>query len=350
LSSADSLRRHYIGVYDPATRDLKLVQAHRVVLRSTVRPTEKEIEDSQVQSPRQTFAALRRSLGMEFGTKKARKAIADLTENAITPRKPGNGTDDGPPDARTTAVLESMATAGIPSREDLQEAVDDAKPRPKPNLSATTPAEVYPLSTLIEPEEQNLLQVNEWTTAVHNNEAITTPSRFVANRVASIAAVDSHETKTKLKALKYLLALITFANALPRTKTSGARLPPRDKLKAQFAGFPAGLLESLKRKFAPAGAALSKWHVDRLMTHAAALALAVDGFATDTHDLREDLRLDDRAVAKYFRELGCRVVPLGEKDRGRFGVAKAEAKGRTVARLKLPLEFPKQRVLPAKRR
>ena len=350
VGSADSLRKHYIGVYDPATRDLKLVQAHRVVLRSTVRPTERELEDEKVQTPRQTFSALRQSLGMEFGTKKAKKAIEALTVNAISPRKPGNATEDGPPDARTTAVLESMSTTGIPSKEALQEAIDDAKPRPKPNLAAATPAEVYPLSTLIEPQDQRLLQVDDWIKAVANNESVTTPSRFVANRVAQLAAHATKETETRLKALKYLLALITFAGALPRTRSGGAKLPPRDKLKAPFEAFPAPLLDSLRRKFAPGGSALSKWHIDLLMTHAAALALVVDGFATDTHDLREDLRLEEKAMTKYFRELGCRVAPLTEKDRERLSVARAEAKGRVMARLKLPLEFPRQRALPAKRR
>jgi len=36
---------------------------------------------------------------------------------------------------------------------------------------------------------------------------------------------------------------------------------------------------------------LSKWHVDNLMTHLAALSLIVDEYQTDTYDLREDLGL-----------------------------------------------------------
>jgi len=36
---------------------------------------------------------------------------------------------------------------------------------------------------------------------------------------------------------------------------------------------------------------MTKWHVDNLMTHLAALSLIVDDYQTDTHDLREDLGL-----------------------------------------------------------
>ena len=39
---------------------------------------------------------------------------------------------------------------------------------------------------------------------------------------------------------------------------------------------------------------MTKWHVDNLITHIAALALYVEGYEVDTFDLREDLRLDNK--------------------------------------------------------
>lgn len=39
---------------------------------------------------------------------------------------------------------------------------------------------------------------------------------------------------------------------------------------------------------------LNKWHLDNLMTHMAAISLYIDDWRSDTHDLREDLRLENK--------------------------------------------------------
>jgi len=347
--SADSHLKHYVAVYDPATHELHIVEAHRVVLRSSLRPTQEELEEVQTQSARPTLGSLRRSLGMEFGTKKAKKAIAALTDNAISPRKSETSArpDSQSKDALVTAVLESMAssTAGMPTRDDIQAAVDEAKPRPKPNMDATTPAEVYPLDSLISREERVAMQVTDWLYAVENKEAVKTSSRFVANRLQNIA---SSKDISRLKALRYILAIIDFNAVLKPLRGGGRKLPLRDELKKKV-NIPDAVLDGMKRKFA-AGSELTKWHVDKLMTHTAALALFVDNFETDVYDLREDLRLDSKQIHQYYRELGCKISGPTEKERERLKISKAEAIQHHIAKLKIPPEFPKQRNLPVKRR
>ena len=39
---------------------------------------------------------------------------------------------------------------------------------------------------------------------------------------------------------------------------------------------------------------MTKWRVDNLITHIAALALTVDDFEVDIYDLKEDLRLETK--------------------------------------------------------
>lgn len=285
---------------------------------------------------------------MEFGTKKAKRAIAAMTENAISPRKSTTEGEQSLPDGRTSAMLESMAisAAGMLTRDDMQAAVDEAKPRPKPNLEAETPAEVYPLDTLITREERMALQVKDWLEAAQNNEAIETHSRFVAKRVENLAA---KQDTTKLRALRYILVIIEFNAALKVTRGGGRKLPPREDLKKKLSHLPPAIIESIKRKYATGGE-LTKWHVDKMMTHTAALTLIVDGFETDVHDLREDMRLDGKQMNQYFRELGCKVAGPTEKEREKLEIGKAEAPLHHIAKLKLPLDFPKQRVMAAKRR
>jgi len=55
-------------------------------------------------------------------------------------------------------------------------------------------------------------------------------------------------------------------------------------------------------------------------------------------------------MSQYFQELGCKVAAPTEKERAELRIPnKALAAQRRIARLKLPLEFPKTRV-PVRRR
>ena len=189
------------------------------------------------------------------------------------------------------------------------------------------------------------MQVTDWLYAVENNEAIKSSSRFVANRLQNIA---SSEDISRLKVLRYILAIIDFNAALKPLRGGGKKLPLRDDLKKKV-DVPDVILDGMKRKFV-AGSELTKWHVDKLITHTAALALFVDNFETDVYDLREDLRLDSKQIHQYYRELGCKVSGPTEKERERLKISKAEATQHHIAKLKIPLDFPKQRNFPAKRR
>jgi len=67
-----------------------------------------------------------------------------------------------------------------------------------------------------------------------------------------------------------------------------------------LAEWPETLIESVRRKFSDNNE-LNKWHMDNLITHMAAISLFIDGYKTDTHDLREDLRLENKQyVLSHF--------------------------------------------------
>lgn len=88
-----------------------------------------------------------------------------------------------------------------------------------------------------------------------------------------------------------------------------------------------------------------------MLTHILVLAISIDNFVSDTHDIREDLKLEIKDISKYYAELGCVVVPPTDVERTALQVAKAEANAHRIARLKLPLVFPRMRVpIRAKKR
>lgn len=43
--TAESLLKHYVGVYDPQSGDLKVMEAHKVVIRSILRSEDTEMEE-----------------------------------------------------------------------------------------------------------------------------------------------------------------------------------------------------------------------------------------------------------------------------------------------------------------
>lgn len=238
---------------------------------------------------------LRQELGRTFGTKKMRKAIASQTENAINrareeeeeeaemdPSSPSKGRGVPPSstvDPVMAALLESMdaIAADTSTREELQAASDEAKPRPKANLTATKVEDVYPLHELIGEETMRLLVVKEWqdaaaASASNKSQAMTVKSRYVGQRMAKLARAsimtsgsngsedDNEEEREerdksliKLQVLRYILLLLDFLAALRSTgRKSSKRLPERDELR-RATGVQDFLIETLRKRFADGG-------------------------------------------------------------------------------------------------
>lgn len=305
----------------------------------------------------QSFQALsaRSKLGLAFGTKKSQKAIRALSANAIqaSPSKPKSqaSSDKGRQlDPVASAVVSSMAesTASMPTREEMQAEIDEGKPCPKPNMQASTPAEVYPLEQLVGGVNVlGAMGVKDWIDTTRAGGDVQVKSRFVAKRLP--AMVQSDDVK-KVKALRYLLLLIEWFVGLKPGAKHGKRLPKPEEMGPLVAAYGSETVSNVARRFAD-GNQLNKWHIDNVITHILALAISLHNFACDTHDLREDLKLEAKDVGRYFVELGCYVARPTDAERAVLKVTKAEAASHRIAKLKLPLVFPKIRApVAAKRR
>ncbi|KAI9816159.1 MAG: DNA-directed RNA polymerase I subunit rpa49 [Phylliscum demangeonii] len=84
----------------------------------------------------------------------------------------------------------------------------------------------------------------------------------------------------------------------------------------------------------------------------AALTLLIDAnFEVDIYDLGDDLHLHPKTMANYYQEIGCRVSTLTERDRARYGIqSKVEAAQHRIARLRVPLVFPKSKSVSYRRK
>jgi DNA-directed RNA polymerase I subunit RPA49 len=282
--------------------------------------------------------ALRNDLGQTFGTKKAKKAIASLTENAISSVARSNSPTKPKLNAAATAMLEAMAatTEGMATRAELQQVADESKPRPKANLEATNIQDVYTLEDLVGLETLKNVAIKDWQDAAKSKQEVRVKCRFVATRLQRLASDPASVQKTKL--LRFLLCLVDFYNVCKPMRGS-RKVPPREELRAAISA-PDSVVESIRRKFSNGGI-MSKYECDLLITHVCALALVIENFEVDTYDLKEDLKLDQKQISQYFKEIGARIGAPGVKESQAMGWSKAEQAQHRYAKLKLPLDFPK---------
>ncbi|KAJ5442108.1 hypothetical protein N7491_000102 [Penicillium cf. griseofulvum] len=397
----DSQVKHYVAVIDPEHKTWKVVEVRRATLRGAVRSrkTEEDSEDEMVHPPtinsihkhptnnhhQNTMRAQRTALTNTFGTKQSRKAVQSMAENAQLSNAPA-----GAVPTAGAALISSMPTdtaSGLAKALAMQAEVQAAKPLPTPNLAVSHPSDVYTIETLVPGSHTTLSQLNgvdEWKTQVEAGLGVTTVSRYVSNRVGAV--VNSDNT-THLQVLRFIQLLIEFGRCL---KNAGAnakgggpgskRLPPREDLRRILSNttgaamakpkpgaaeptdlLPESVIDAVRRRFAPSGGFVSKNDFTLLQTTICALSLHIppqparDGgssslggnapneLATDPSDLRDDLRLDPNTIHQYFRELGCRIDKPRETEFAKWNIkgGRAEAAARRVARLRVPVEFPK---------
>ncbi|KAF9890928.1 DNA-directed RNA polymerase I subunit rpa49 [Aspergillus nanangensis] len=380
---ADSQLKHYVAVVDPEKRTWQFVEARKVTLRGAVRsakPIEEEEEESEDEETK-TMRAQRTELTNTFGTKQSRKAAQSLAENA----KLSNGAQAGVASAAESAILSAMpagsATDMASKAAAVQAEVQAAKPLPQPNLAASHPSDVYPLETLVPGGLATLRQlpgVKEWQTAAEAGQGITATSKYVVRRIEAVA---NSGNVTQLQVLRFIFLLLEFLKCLrsggrdPKGAAGpgSKRVPPREDLRRALSSLtgdqdietaelvPDPVIDAVRRKFVPTGQFLNKNDITLLHTTICALSLhippqpskdggsssqggnAANELATDPSDLRDELRVESSVILQYFRELGCRIDKPRETEFDKWGIkgGKAEANTRRVARLRVPVEFPK---------
>ncbi|EGD87779.1 hypothetical protein H112_04249 [Trichophyton rubrum D6] len=364
----DNLLNHYVAVYDLKDNTVQLLEARKMMIRGCPRESIEEVEEESEEEGTKTVLSQKAALAAAFGTKLARKAVAAITENALTSNASASSTQ-----AAESALLSSMPQddmTNAAAERSAQAEIQASKPLPQPNLSATQPADVYSIESLVPSGLLTLhkIPVQDWQAAIAASEGITTSSRFVANRVE--AAVQSGD-KTVVQLLRFILILIEFSRSLKRSPGGGRgldsrKLPPREDLRRILSTavdsetnttptITDSFLDSIRRKFVPQGSFLSRNDITLLHTTICAMSLHippasgktggsnVSELATDPADLRDDLRLENDTILKYFRELGCKVDKPRESEFAKWSIkgGKAEAASRRIARLKIPVEFPK---------
>lgn len=277
-------------------------------------------------------------LGRLFGTKRAKKAILEKERNEITmPSANANGSPQKLNRA-TAATLDSIGEAGadMATREEMQANIDATKPVPKANLEAEDIQDVYDPVALIGSDILNSIPFKDWKESIESGEGVNVTSRYVASRVEDVAR--GPNSASRLRLLRYVYYLIVFYTSATRKGRSRKAL--RRKEFCELTGASAQVSSQIVHKFAEKGE-INSFHDALILTHIFAFVSIIDNFELEVQLLREDLGIDQDKFTQHFHEIGGRVVQAKERDTGKVV---------RVARLALPLQFPKQRRIRQKRR
>lgn len=283
---------------------------------------------------------LRNQLGESFGTKKAKKALEAATLNAVK----SQGSKDGTPKALTAAdraLIENIkqSSQGRATQEELQAIADEAKPIPKINTAAESIHDVYDPVAILGSEVLTAIPVHDWLEAVRNGQTLQFQSTFVANRICRVAL--AAKDTTRLRVLRYLFFMILIVRyAKPGRVRGTLNIPPRKILQQLCQPAPDLVIDDLRTRFARDDVML-KVHMDLLATHCAAFSLIVDNYESDVRDLTFDLKLEPAKMRQYFYEIGVRIKTVSAGEKGAQ---------RSIAKLTLPLTFPKLRRGPGQKR
>ncbi|KAF2861943.1 hypothetical protein K470DRAFT_256479 [Piedraia hortae CBS 480.64] len=308
--------KHYMVLHNPKTLTTQIRPIEKLTLRAHTRKA--SLPTAITRNPK----SQREALGLEFGTKKAQKALLDKSRNAITSTAP------------QPEILASLDELDPPPNQ--AEIQLNAKPIPKPNPAATRVEDAYPFGELIPPQVAKQLSTEKWVKSVHGGEEIKFHHRYPAKHVVAVVRSGDDE---RLLALRYLHLLLSFHDTL--TGRMPKKIPKREVLLKKLGEeFSPQAIEGVRNRFA-VGGELPKWNFEKLRIWICALALRAEGFVVWTGELRDDLRVSDEEITKFFRELGCKVAAPTLKELGEVGLSKAQGLGMRVARLRVPLVFPK---------
>lgn len=277
--------------------------------------------------------AQRIELNKAFGTRKAKKAIDDITLNAL----PTVAANDAKLSAGELATLEAVKqnASTMLTREELDAAASASKPIPRANLEATEIEDVYRPEAIIGREVLQSIPVKDWADSAAAGENVQLRSRFVAGRLVRIA--NSTDAVKRLRLLRFLYYLVLYVSMSKKTR-DGRKVPPRAVF-SEKSGAPEMVASYLFKTFTVNGI-MDNFRHQLALAHAATWACTLENFEMDTTDLRFDLNLDPAAMDQIFREIGAR--PKQYKD------SKTKMQS-TMAKLALPLVFPKARRGAAKK-
>ncbi|SCV03219.1 LANO_0G02872g1_1 [Lachancea nothofagi CBS 11611] len=328
--------QYLVGIYDPAKRNIQLYKAPVLATKVASKAT-KDLSGPEIKQTERRSAALRNALGEAFGTKKAKKAIADIERNRIDSDKLVDSAID---------IMDSVKTASkaLPSREELQQVSSQDRTTPQANVNATDVEQIYPIHNIIPKKEMQYIRVGavlkETDEAARLELFPYTKSPYVSKKLATLSQT---EQMTKLQLLYYLSLLLgVFENK---------RISDKAKLLENLNAPPDALVDGILDRFTigrpgqygrskERGFFIDPQREDKLLCYILAIILHLDNFIVEISPLAQELGLKPSKIVNLFKNLGAIVKGSTVAQAEAFGVPKSAASTYKVATMRVPFKIP----------
>lgn len=328
--------QYVVGVYDASTKSVELYKAPmfstKVISKFTKNLMGPAIKQSDVRA-----SIMRNALGEAFGTKKAKKAIADMERNRIDSDKLVDSAID---------IVDSVKAASkdLPTQEQLQETVSSDRPTPVANLDATDVEQIYPLYNIIPKNEWAFIRVGPIMKEKDAEKRLEyfphTKFQYIVKKLPTLTQASQMQ---KLQLLYYLSLLVgVYDNRRVNNKT---------KLLERINNPPDVLLDGILQRFTiskPGQYGKSKdrsffidpQREDKILCYILTIIMHLDNFIVEVPPLAQQLNLKPSRLVNLFKILGATVKGATVSQAEAFGIPKSSAATYKIATLRVPFKLP----------
>ncbi|CCD25717.1 DNA-directed RNA polymerase I subunit RPA49 NDAI_0F03990 [Naumovozyma dairenensis CBS 421] len=324
-----------IGIFNKSKNTIQLYKAP-IISSKVIAKSSKNLRGPVIKHS--DSRGLRNALGEAFGTKKAKKAIADMERNRIDSDKLTESAID---------IVDSVRTAAkdLPTREQLQSTVSNDRPTPMANLDATDVEQIYPVENIIPTKELQFIRVGNIFKAEDLDTKLEllpyeTKSKYVAKKLGVFTQPNQ---LVKLQLLYYLNLLMgVYENRRVNSKVKlmeRLNSPPEILIDGILNRFtvarPGQMGKSKERSFF-----IDPQHEDKLVCYILTLVFHLDNFIVEISPLAQELSIKPSKIVSLFRTLGAIVKGATVAQAEAFGVPKSAANTYKIATLKVPFKLP----------
>ncbi|CAI4735195.1 BDM_1a_G0045170.mRNA.1.CDS.1 [Saccharomyces cerevisiae] len=337
-SSSQASNQYVVGLFNPEKKSIQLYKAP-VLVSKVVSKSSKNLRGPKIKSKSDTRpSALRNALGEAFGTKKAKKAIADLERNRIDSDKLTDSAID---------IVDSVRTASkdLPTRAQLDEITSNDRPTPLANIDATDVEQIYPIESIIPKKELQFIRLSSILKEADKEKKLElfpyqNNSKYVAKKLDSL----THPSQmTKLQLLYYLSLLLgVYENRRVNNKTKlleRLNSPPEilvDGILSRFTVIKPGQFGRSKDR----SYFIDPQNEDKILCYILAIIMHLDNFIVEITPLAHELNLKPSKVVSLFRVLGAIVKGATVAQAEAFGIPKSTAASYKIATMKVPFKLP----------
>ncbi|KAI8885259.1 RNA polymerase I associated factor, A49-like protein [Backusella circina FSU 941] len=315
--------KYLVGIYSKKNNSLEVTNAPIIRMTREVKALANKSQDPNTIARGQVARA---ALGLAFGTAKAKQQLKSDERNLVTGEHLVNEMDN-----LHTEI--DRATVNIPKQEKLRDAIKSDLPVPKFDIEASSPDEVYDVTSIVTDEELNTMNAKDLLKET-SLQGIKThlayhDSKFTNTRLMAILASPGKKDRVRVRTLMYINLLMGYY-----IRVRNSDLGNRRKVEAALKSPSSVVLDGLAERYTE-GNRRTPIMDDKILLYMFALVLRVSNYSIVLDELAKDLLLKPSKIAQLFRSLGCKVDKANAEE-----IREAGNKMAKKATLVVPLKFP----------